>query len=171
MPTGARRNEIISIFEQINYSRAQGQRPWIKSREELFPVIAKLAPWRLRRLQEHARSAAAPESTKIAFLADLCGVSASHLARSFRQTTGMTLRAYMESVRIDRARRLLAETEMPIKDVAGASGFSTARYFSSAFRRVAGDTPRDFRALAKAGRRSPVLDPRRGRLQGLDDRP
>jgi AraC family transcriptional regulator len=130
-----------------------------------------LVSWRLRRIEDYARNAAGADSTNLAAFADLCGLSASHLARCFRQTTGKTLHAYVETVRMDRARKLLAETDMPIKEIAAASGFSTARYFSTAFRRVAGETPRDFRALAKAGGRSPLFDPRGRRFQGLDDRP
>jgi AraC family transcriptional regulator len=113
-------------------------------------VADTLAPWQLRRIEDHARTAALAEPASIAVFAKLCDLSASHLARCFRQTTGRTLRAFVEAIRMERACALLAESELPVKDIATASGFSTPRYFSTAFRRATGETPRAYRARAKA---------------------
>ena len=62
----------------------------------------------------------------------------------------MTLYAYVDSVRIDRARALLAEGELTLKEIARASGFSTACYFSTAFRRATGETPAGYRTRVQA---------------------
>jgi AraC family transcriptional regulator len=113
-------------------------------------TVSKLAPWQLRRIEDYARDAACTHATSVAVFADLCGVSASHLARCFRQTTGTTVHAYVQSIRIERARTLLAESSLPLKEIAAACGFATPRYFSTAFRRAAGESPRSYRARTRA---------------------
>jgi AraC family transcriptional regulator len=113
-------------------------------------TVSKLAPWQLRRVEEYARAAACTQPANVAVFAELCGVSASHLARCFKQTTGLTVHAYVQSIRIERARTLLAESGLPLKEIAAACGFATPRYFSTAFRRAAGESPRNYRARTQA---------------------
>jgi len=63
----------------------------------------------------------------------------------FRRELGTTLHAEIVRARIDRARRLLAETEMPVKAVALACGFATPQRFHAVFRRETGSAPAAFR--------------------------
>lgn len=97
----------------------------------------------LRRIADHVANSPAPSS--VAELAHLCGLSASHLMRAFRQSTGKSVAKYVEDIRISKAKTLLAETRLPIRDIAARLGFSTAGAFSHSFRRATGRTPRDYR--------------------------
>ncbi|WP_242128715.1 AraC family transcriptional regulator [Sphingobium sp. Sx8-8] len=74
-----------------------------------------------------------------------CGISSAHLRRSFKQTTGQTLHEYVASVRLAKARSLLAETDMPLKEVAFRLGFASSSTFSSTFSKMAGETPSGYR--------------------------
>jgi AraC family transcriptional regulator len=115
-------------------------------RETSDPPRAKggLAPWQLRRIEQHANES--PDtSLSIERLATLCGISSGHLMRAFRQTTGQTVHAYVEGVRLAKAQRLLCETNLPLKTIAAELGFSTPSSFSFAFRRATGGTPASFR--------------------------
>jgi AraC-like DNA-binding protein len=78
-------------------------------------------------------------------LADKCGVSKSHLCRVFKKATGQTASQYLNHVRIERACRLLAETDIPIEEIAFASGFNNASYFFRVFRKEVGKLPLEWR--------------------------
>jgi AraC family transcriptional regulator len=114
-----------------------------------------LAPWQVRRIE--ACVAESPDtSLSVDRLAELCGISAGHLMRAFKQTTGETVHAYVEGVRLAKAQRLLSETDLSVKTIAADLGFSTPSSFSFAFRRATGGTPAEFREqLRKWGVRRP----------------
>ena len=65
--------------------------------------------------------------------------------RLFREELGCTFREHVSNLRIERARRLLAETERSIVEVAGETGWSSLAHFNSAFRRWVGATPSAYR--------------------------
>jgi AraC family transcriptional regulator len=58
---------------------------------------------------------------------------------------GMTATTYIAERRIERAKKMLEETELPISEIALRSGFSSQSHFTTAFRRLAGATPKAFR--------------------------
>jgi AraC family transcriptional regulator len=115
-----------------------------------------LASWQIRRIEEYTREVRPGTSMTIATFADLCGVSAPHLVRLFKKTTGQTIHAYVESIRIEQAKALLSENKLPLKRIATESGFSTSSYFSAAFRRVTGETPKEFRKRTLVKRTFPM---------------
>jgi AraC family transcriptional regulator len=108
------------------------------------PVKGGLTPRQLRRIQDHADQATG-SLLSIAEFAQICGISSGHLMRAFKQSTGQTIHAYVEQVRVAKAQRLLCETDLPIKTVAAEMGFASASSFSFAFRRATGGTPLAFR--------------------------
>jgi len=69
-----------------------------------------------------------------------------HFSRAFKQSMGMTATNYIAERRIARAKKMLEETELPISEIALRSGFSSQSHFTTAFRRLAGATPKAFRA-------------------------
>lgn len=70
-----------------------------------------------------------------------CGVSSSRLGGLFLAATGQSPRAWLEQVRLQHARDLLATTGMPVKLVAAACGYKDQRHFATRFRRHFGMTP------------------------------
>jgi AraC family transcriptional regulator len=116
-----------------------------------------LAPWQMRRIEEYVEDS--PDtSLSIGLLAGLCGISSGHLMRAFKQTTGETVHAFVERVRLCKAQRLLCETDLPLKVIAAELGFSTPSSFSFAFRRATGGTPASFREqLHRAAAKPPRL--------------
>lgn len=78
-------------------------------------------------------------------LCQVCGVSKSHLTRLFTIEYGLPPLRALRRIRLDRACRLLAETALPITEIAGRCGFDDPLSFSTAFRRELGISPRDFR--------------------------
>mgnify|MGYP000989341171 FL=1 len=63
----------------------------------------------------------------------------------FRATTGQTVRTWVDSQRMQKAQRLLAETRLPLKVIAFDLGFANQGVFSTAFKRMTGVSPSDYR--------------------------
>ena len=85
------------------------------------------------------------EPVRLAELASAVGVSEEHLARRFKQTTGMTVFGYLRRLRIERARHLLATSEANLSQIAAQTGFSSPTLFGRCFRDEAGLTPSAYR--------------------------
>ncbi len=67
------------------------------------------------------------------------------LERKFQQIFGRSPTEEIRRIRMDRARRLLAETDLPMQQIAEACGYSTYNYLTHVFKQVTGTTPRDYR--------------------------
>lgn len=78
-------------------------------------------------------------------LARAVGLSRSVLAERFRDAMGDTPLAYLRTVRLQRAMRLLAEGTQTLEQVAHAVGYRDAFGFSKAFKRAVGESPGEFR--------------------------
>jgi AraC family transcriptional regulator len=91
------------------------------------------------------------ERIAVAHLASLIGLSERHFARRFREATGQSVHAFVEQARLRRARALLAEPDLSIKQVAFALGFASPANFSDAFLRQSGERPAAFRRRVASG--------------------
>jgi transcriptional regulator GlxA family with amidase domain len=78
-------------------------------------------------------------------LAGLAHMSPRHFARSFRAETGVTPARYVESVRLEAARRALEDGAQPVASVASACGFGTAETMRRSFLRALGVGPAEYR--------------------------
>lgn len=78
-------------------------------------------------------------------LASLAGVHPAHLARCFQQAQGVSVGEYQRGLRIGIACKALAEGRRPIAAVAAEAGFTDQSHFARVFKRMTGQTPRDFR--------------------------
>jgi AraC-like DNA-binding protein len=78
-------------------------------------------------------------------LASYLEISPSYFARSFRSSVGLAPHAYVMHRRVSRAQELLANTELPLIDIALATGFADQSHFSRRFREMTGVPPRAFR--------------------------
>jgi transcriptional regulator GlxA family with amidase domain len=92
------------------------------------------------------------EPLDVAAMAEHACVSPRTFARRFREETGTTPLQWLLSQRVQEARRLLEETDLPIDAIAWRSGFGTAASLRDHFRRITATTPtgyrRSFRPLA-----------------------
>ena len=77
--------------------------------------------------------------------AALLGVTPTHLSRVCRKVAGRPALDILTDRRHYEARRLLHDTNMQISEIARKSGFSSAAYFTRAFRSRAGKSPSEFR--------------------------
>lgn len=86
------------------------------------------------------------EEVSLASLAREVGLSERQVSRLFRDEFGTSFREHVAMLRLERAKRLLAGTDLPVIEVAGHTGWSSLAHFNSVFRRRVGVTPSAFRA-------------------------
>lgn len=69
----------------------------------------------------------------------------AYFSSLFKQSTGSSFKEYLNMVRIEESKRLLANTDYTIIDIAIAAGFEDQSYFSRVFKKYTGLTPRQYR--------------------------
>lgn len=109
------------------------------------PMAAKgLLSWQVRRVIAYMRDRL-DEDIGLEELASVVGLSRFHFCTAFRLATGRTPYELLISLRIDRARELLGDQRMRVTDIALAVGYKTPSAFASAFHRIVGTTPSNYR--------------------------
>jgi AraC family transcriptional regulator len=84
-------------------------------------------------------------------LAHACGAHPVHLVRAFRQHFGAPPGAYLRRLRVERARRSLLDTDLPIAAIAAHAGFAHQGHLTRVFRTHLGTTPARYRARHRTG--------------------
>lgn len=82
-------------------------------------------------------------------IASAAYLSEYHFARLFKQITRVTPHVYLANLRLERARKLLAETALPISEIAAMVGYQSQSHFSKMFKSVCGISPRVYREASK----------------------
>lgn len=72
-------------------------------------------------------------------------LNAAYFSSMFKQSTGSSFKEYLNMVRVEESKRLLANTDYTIVDIAIAAGFEDQSYFSRVFKKYTGLTPRQYR--------------------------
>jgi AraC-like DNA-binding protein len=101
--------------------------------QELLPVI--------RHIEGHFA-----DNISMSKMASLAGLSSTHFNRRFQQLLRMTPTAYLRTVRIQTARRLLSTTTRTIAAISHDTGFTDQSHFTRFFRETTGLTPGDYRS-------------------------
>ena len=73
------------------------------------------------------------------------GISVAHFSHVFHKETGVPFSSYVQSRRIEEAKRLLAETDQTITEICFECGFNSLTHFNRVFRRGEGCSPRQYR--------------------------
>ena len=109
-------------------------------------------PALLRRLlrAKDRMDAASHEEWPVARLARVSGVSEAHFARSFKHAFGVPPHRYLLTRRIERAKALLRDTDLPVTDIAFQTGWNSLGTFGRIFRDITGESPSELRAREKA---------------------
>jgi len=103
--------------------------------------------------------AASHEAWPVKRLAEVSGVSEAHFARSFRQAFGIPPHRYLLTRRIEQASTLLRDTELPITEIAFATGWESLGTFGRTFHDITGSSPSALRLEARAARQQLDLVP------------
>ncbi len=139
----------VTIFEQIKAVLSVLE--IIGPSSGSFSEKSRLFPERLREsikwTMEHFS-----EPIKLADAAGIACYTEEHYSRLFKKCTGGTWNDFLRSMRLDRAKVLLAGG-MDVTSACYESGFGNLSYFIQVFRRYEGCTPKQFTASLLQGRR------------------
>lgn len=91
------------------------------------------------------------ENLSLASLAELCSASDSYLSALFKKETGMTVTDYINQTRIRQSLILLNSSNLAIGEIAAQCGFSDTNYFSRIFKKLQGQSPKQYRNAVKRG--------------------
>lgn len=86
------------------------------------------------------------EPLSLSFFADMCHVTKSYLSTLFKKETDTNITDYIHSVRIRHALVLLNSTALPIHAIATSCGYSDINYFIKIFKRLNGNSPKQYRS-------------------------
>ncbi|WP_217595133.1 AraC family transcriptional regulator [Cohnella sp. GbtcB17] len=103
----------------------------------------------VRRASDSLRQGAWAEGDLEAVAAE-AGVSQRYLSQLFKRHTGRTLKSYAAGLRMERARLLLAESDMPVTQIADTLGYADLYSFSKLFKAYAGTSPSGYRKRSPA---------------------
>jgi len=87
-------------------------------------------------------------------LANAACISKTHLAHCFRDRLGTSPLRYLQHIRIEIAKRLLATSTMPVNEIATQVGFSDPLYFSRVMKAATGQSPKAFRQTTNCTKQS-----------------
>lgn len=115
---------------------------------EIGPILPKggLTPRQFDRARQMMRANLANDIS-LKELAGACGVSVTHFARAFRQTAGVAPYQWLQKMRIEQAKELLAHQRLPLSEIAAACGFADQSHFTRAFGKGVGTSPGRWRRL------------------------
>jgi AraC family transcriptional regulator of adaptative response / DNA-3-methyladenine glycosylase II len=156
-PVKPARSRNVVFFPTAAAAERAGFRPCLRCRPESAPGTPA---WRgaaatVARALRLIEGGCLDDGQGVEHLADTLGVTSRHLRRLFAQHAGAPPTAIAGTRRVQRAKRLVDETSMPMSALAFAAGFRSIRRFNAAFRSVYRRPPTALRrgGGAAAGRR------------------
>ena len=121
-------------------------RHYCTSQIAIADAVSKLSHQKLQKTIDYIHARLEQDIT-LSELADVAQMSKYRFARAFKQSTGIPPHQYLLSQRIERAKKLLALTQLQIADISYHLGFASQSHFTATFRRFTKVTPKAYRNL------------------------
>jgi AraC family transcriptional regulator of adaptative response / methylphosphotriester-DNA alkyltransferase methyltransferase len=140
------KRENVDFFINAREAMEKGYRPCKRCRPDLLEAVYDPhEPW-VREVRELLEKEYHIMWT-LDRLSRRVGMSAFHLQRMFKKYTGMSPKQYLNRIRVEEAKRLLADSGQTITEICFAVGFPGLTPFNRVFRRFTGRSPRAYRKL------------------------
>ena len=146
---GTANSQLGRALKQIDRLRDDLRRENLALREQAAGTRGGLAPWQLKRA-EALMSENLSVQVPLGKVAEECGLSVRHLARAFRQSTGVPPHRWLLDRRVERAKELLPNSKLSLSDVALACGFGDQSHFTRTFTAAVRLSPGAWRRLQSA---------------------
>src|SRR5690625_3356638 len=91
-------------------------------------------------------------------IAEISYFNPNYFSDYFKEKTGETFSDYLSRVRIEKAKELLKDTVIKVKDIAEKTGYHDVRYFRRLFKRTVGLNPNEYRKNQQLLRREVNID-------------
>jgi AraC family transcriptional regulator, regulatory protein of adaptative response / DNA-3-methyladenine glycosylase II len=142
----------VHYFESPEAAAEAGYRPCLRCRPEAAPgTPAWLGTSAVVRRGLRLINEGFLDEGSVDTLAATVGVGARHLRRLFLQHVGASPVVVAQTRRLQFAKRLIDETDLPMTEIALAAGFGSLRRFNDAFQKTYARAPRDIRRLRRGG--------------------
>ncbi|MFC0471231.1 DNA-binding response regulator [Halalkalibacter kiskunsagensis] len=135
------KNELIETFDRVltpTISKEINQ--GLKSNQALSTDLTNPIESAIQFIQNQYH-----ETLTLKQVSDKVYLSPSYLSRLFKEETGMTVVEYLLFVRVQKAKDLLRLSSLPIEAIAHHTGFANPSYFATAFKKLVGKTPSEYR--------------------------
>lgn len=138
------KSEIQQIFERIIIQSLSTETKYFMDKSEGPPDTDFANPIEssIQFIQKHFK-----EPITLNMVADAVYLSPTHFSRLFKEEMGTTFIEYLSSYRVEQSKSLLKMTSIPIEVIAHQTGFASAGYFATTFRKYEGCTPSKYRSL------------------------
>ena len=146
---------VLDIFKRIHGMARERLLPKSNSMAsimfELFDAISSSEPYALHnreRLVDNAKAVINSQmhtSLNVNEIAEILGVERTTLYHAFRGECGCSPIEYLRRKRIERACKILKNSQHSISETAKICGFSNSKYFTRTFCKLTGESPRDYR--------------------------
>ena len=152
-PVRPAKAENVSFYPSAAAAERAGFRPCLRCRPETAPFSpawkgSRTSVERALRLVD----AGALDDASVAALAARLGIGARHLSRLFDKHLGASPSQIAKTARVQRAKRLLDDTDLPMTEVASRAGFRSLRRFNAVFAEVYKRPPTEIRRVRWQGR-------------------
>jgi len=169
LPSGEKHHVhlLISEFEReyVSTSPAAEYRMQMLLMESLLAILrfstpisdasdanagAAVAEVRRKRLAEKVRAHLLENYCETVSLVDLAKrheTSTFHLSRTFSQEYGVSITDMLATIRMERAKEMLRENRLSVKEIAARTGYSASNYFSRCFKRLCGMSPSEYQLM------------------------
>jgi AraC family transcriptional regulator of adaptative response / DNA-3-methyladenine glycosylase II len=147
-PVRPARSANVNYYPSAAAAEAAGFRPCLRCRPETAPFCpawngSRTTVERALRLIE--KGALDGEGCSVDNLAERVGISARHLARLFAKHIRASPSQVAKTIRVQRAKRLLDTTDLPVAEIALQAGFASLRRFNTVFAEVYRQPPTEIR--------------------------
>ena len=166
-PVRPAQGKNVTFYPTAAAAEAAGFRPCLRCRPETAPFSPAWQGSRttVQRAMRLIRGGAL-DRAGVEDLATRLGIGARHLDRLFQRHVGASPLQVARTMRVQRAKRLLDQTRLPMSEVAARAGFASLRRFNAVFADVYKRTPSEIRQL----RFKPVIAKKKGPLPGPSPR-
>lgn len=136
----------VSFYPSAAAAESAGFRPCLRCRPEAAPFSPA---WKGSRTTVeralHLIAVGALDADGVEGLAERLGIGTRHLSRLFQRHLGASPVQVAQTTRVQRAKRLLDETELPMAEIAMRAGFGSLRRFNAVFAEVYRRSPTEIR--------------------------
>lgn len=151
-PSPTSKSANVRYYPTPEAAAEAGYRPCLRCRPEAAPgTPAWLGTSAVVRRALRLINDGCLDEESVDALAATVGVGPRHLHRLFIQHVGASPMVVAQTRRVQFAKRLIDDTDLPMTEIALAAGFGSLRRFNDAFQKTYGRAPRDLRRLRRRG--------------------
>jgi len=157
---------LLAAAEKLGHPNGEDEASSLWDRLQALPTLAETSSFALRyvsglfasqsghkpeggtvvgKAKRFIEQRACDPNLSISALADHLYLTPSYVCLIFKQETGVTINQYLTSIRIAKAKALIADPSIKLHRVSGMVGYTDGKYFARLFKKECGLTPSDFR--------------------------